>query len=110
MNRIIIVILIALTTFINPAATLAATITGYVTDEASGEPLPVATVIVQDENRGTTTNLDGYFVIDFIDPGTYILEVSYMGYNSAEFEIEAFAGYSKPITVEISRGGWLAAA
>jgi len=104
MNRIIIVILIALTTFINPAATLAATITGYVTDEASGEPLPVATVIVQDENRGTTTNLDGYFVIDFIDPGTYILEVSYMGYNSAEFKIEAFAGYSKPITVEISRG------
>lgn len=104
MPKHIFVYLAASLFLLNLSGTYAATLTGYVTDEASGEPLPVATVVVIDADRGTTTNLDGYFVIDFIDPGIYTLEVTYMGYNNTKSEVSVYEGNSKPITIEISRG------
>ena len=104
MHKYKIFLLVASILLLNSEVSLAATITGYVTDEASGEPLPVATVVVKDADRGTTTNLDGYFVIDFIDPGNYRLDVSYMGYNNTETDVTVYEGSSKPVTIEISRG------
>ena len=83
---------------------IAATINGYVSDSSNGEPLPVASVVVKDSDRGASTNLDGYFVIDYIDPGVYTLIVSNLGYESIEMEVLVEAGLYDPLHIEIVRG------
>ena len=57
---------------------------GKVSDKKSGEPLPFVNIAV--ENRGTlvsggTTDFDGNYDIRPIDPGTYDLTVTYIGYQ-----------------------------
>ncbi len=82
----------------------AAAINGYVSDAANGEPLPVASVVVKDTDRGAATNLDGYFVIDYIDPGVYTLLISNLGYDGIEMEVLVNEGISDPLQIEIKRG------
>ncbi len=77
-------------------------IRGFILDEESGEPLPVANVIVKGTNRGGATNLDGFFTIPNMDPGKYTLHVSYLGYNSREVEIELKEGSIETFRIEIS--------
>ena len=54
-------------------------LSGSVTD-ANGEPIPGATIIVQETNNGTTSDFDGNFSIT-VDPNQN-LEISYLGYTS----------------------------
>lgn len=55
-------------------------IAGIVTDGQTGEPLPGVNIIVQDMFMGAATDLDGYYVILNVPPGTYTLETSMVGY------------------------------
>lgn len=79
----------------------AATINGYVIDATSAEPLPVASVVLKGTDIGASTNLDGYFIIDYIDPGVYTLVISYIGYHSSEKEIIVYDWISDPLYLEI---------
>ncbi len=54
-------------------------LSGSVTD-ANGEPIPGATIIVQETNNGTTSDFDGNFSIA-VDQDQN-LEISYLGYTS----------------------------
>ncbi|MDZ7694353.1 MAG: carboxypeptidase-like regulatory domain-containing protein [Balneolaceae bacterium] len=47
------------------------TITGTVTDEASGETLPGVNVIIQGTSKGAATNADGQYQITGLEAGTY---------------------------------------
>jgi len=53
-------------------------VNGTVTDE-SGLPLPGATIIVENSNRGVTTDFDGNFTIN--TQAGEVLIVSYVGYQ-----------------------------
>ena len=60
------------------------TLQGTVKDKKTGEPLPFVSVVV--ENRGTrvaggSTDFDGVYKISPIEPGTYDVTVSYVGYQ-----------------------------
>ena len=58
---------------------------GKVTDGASGEPIIFGTVAVYKNGTlitGTETDFDGNYLISPIDPGTYDVEFSYIGYQS----------------------------
>ena len=55
-------------------------ITGTITDAETGEALPGANVIIEGTTMGAATNLEGYYVILNIPPGTYRLKTSMMGY------------------------------
>ena len=46
------------------AAAQTGTIRGRVTDEATNEPIPFATVVLQDSRLGTVTDLEGAFVLE----------------------------------------------
>jgi len=62
----------------------AQTIQGTVTDEISQEGLPFANVILEQNNvqkAGTTTDLDGNYILTGFDPGTYDVRVGYVGYQ-----------------------------
>lgn len=60
-------------------------IVGVLSDkETSGEPLPLATVQLKNTTKGGTTDFDGLYKIDNVDPGTYTLEFSFVGYETLE--------------------------
>jgi len=56
-------------------------IRGKVIDEATGETLIGATVLIQGTTTGSTTDLDGAYAIGDLAPGTYRFECSYIGYE-----------------------------
>ena len=51
-------------------------ITGSVTRSDNGEPLLGVNVLVQNTFMGTTTGIDGQFIIDQLNPGEYTLVIS----------------------------------
>lgn len=57
-------------------------ISGRVSDAKTGEPLIGVNVIVENTSLGAATDQDGFFFIINVPPGTYDLEVSYIGYQS----------------------------
>ena len=68
-----------------------ATISGFVRDEATGEPLSYANVFIKDSNIGGITNLDGYYVLTRVPADSGEIVVSIIGFAmvTQEFEIEA---------------------
>ena len=52
-----------------------------ITDADTGEPLLGVTVLVQGTNRGTVSDFEGNYLIQNLDAGDYVLEVSYTGYS-----------------------------
>ena len=59
---------------------LQGTITGTVTDSVSGEPLPGVNVVISGTTQGTATGPEGTFTISNVEPGTYDLQASFVGY------------------------------
>jgi hypothetical protein len=57
-------------------------IDGTVRDAQSGEPLPGANVVLEGTRRGATTDANGYYVILLVDPGTYTITASMVGYDA----------------------------
>jgi len=64
-------------------------ITGKVTD-SNGESIPGANVLLVENSRGAATNANGMYTINNVEPGTYTLRVSFVGFQT----------YSDKITVE----------
>jgi hypothetical protein len=56
-------------------------VSGRITDEKTGEPLPGVNVIVEGLPFGAVTDLDGYFYIINVRPGNYTLRATLMGYE-----------------------------
>ncbi len=56
-------------------------ITGHVTAQKTGEPLPGVNIIVQDTNYGAATDREGRYTITNLPPGTYTIVASMIGYE-----------------------------
>jgi outer membrane receptor protein involved in Fe transport len=56
-------------------------IDGTVTDKASGERLPGATIVVVGTTLGASADLNGQYTILYVPPGTYNVQVSFVGYR-----------------------------
>ena len=76
------------------------TVSGTVTDD-NGLPLPGATVVVQNTNRGTTTDFDGKYQIQAIQGES--LTFSYVGYASQNITV----GSNATINVQMQAAGLL---
>lgn len=57
------------------------TITGTVVDGATGESLPGANVVVVGTQQGAITDTEGRFEITGIEPGTYAVRATFVGYE-----------------------------
>ncbi|HEV7347971.1 TonB-dependent receptor [Telluribacter sp.] len=79
------------------------TIRGKVVDEASGAPIPFATVVLPgtDPLIGTTTTAEGDFTIDKVPVGRYDLRITYLGYEPALLK-EIAVSSSKETFVNVS--------
>lgn len=62
------------------------TLSGKITN-SNNEALDQATVFFESTYLATVSNADGSYQIENIEPGTYTLRVSYVGYNSVSKEI-----------------------
>ncbi|MFH5883706.1 SusC/RagA family TonB-linked outer membrane protein [Halalkalibaculum sp. DA3122] len=70
-------------------------ITGVVTDQQSGEPVPGANIFIPNLERGTTTNVDGEYTLNNIPVGTYMVRVSYIGYTTIQQTIDVSTGQNE---------------
>lgn len=57
-------------------------IKGRIFDEINNEAIIGADIIIQGTTIGTSSDLEGNFVLDKLTPGNYNLEVSYLGYQT----------------------------
>ncbi len=53
---------------------------GKVFDEKTKEPLIGVNIILEGTDQGTTTDLDGKYILENITPGSYNISASYLGY------------------------------
>jgi len=55
-------------------------IQGKITDVVTNSPLPGANIIINTDNKGTISALDGTYQIAVPEPGNYTISCSFMGY------------------------------
>lgn len=72
---------------------------GTITDEATDEPLYPATIKIGE--TGTISDLDGTFQLT-LDPGTYQLEFSYIGFESVSQEVTLAANETQEIQISLT--------
>ncbi|MBZ0198843.1 MAG: TonB-dependent receptor, partial [Ignavibacteriaceae bacterium] len=60
-------------------------ITGKVFDAKNNEPLPGVNVIIKGTYYGAATDLGGNFTIKNISPGSYNVDISFIGYKTTQF-------------------------
>ncbi|MBI2950957.1 carboxypeptidase-like regulatory domain-containing protein [bacterium] len=69
---------------VSPAGVEAGTtgkVTGVVKDATSGEPLPGVSIVIVGTRRGAVTDASGTYIILSVEPGTYTLTATLVGYQ-----------------------------
>lgn len=82
------------------------TIKGKLIDGSTSEELAFASVVVKGTTKGVTTDIDGSYELE-IEPGTYTLSFSYVGYQEAEKQVTVKANETVTVNVEINPGSQL---
>ena len=72
-------------------------VSGHIRDTNTGEELIGASVLVKALNKGTVTNLYGFYSVS-LPPGDYELVYSYVGYQPQQFTVQL----NKNLTIDIS--------
>jgi len=77
------------------------TVSGNVTDADTGLPLLGVSVIVKGTQNGTTTDFDGLYTLENVDPKA-ILVFSSLGYGSSEVSVDGRSSISVALNEEAS--------
>ena len=83
-----------------------ATLTGTVVDTQDGSTLVGANVALREVDSpqvvdGTATDVQGTFRLTGLSPGQYLMEVRFVGYQTAERTLTLEAGESRDLTIEL---------
>lgn len=81
-----IVCLMAFVCMATVASAQSGRIQGRITESGTGETLIGATVLVQGTSQGASADIDGFYRILNVRPGTYTLEFRYVGYSTRVVE------------------------
>lgn len=63
------------------------TIIGVITDSLTNKPLTGTNVYLEGTAFGSSTDIDGFYRIEGVPNGTYLLRISYIGYQTQDMEI-----------------------
>jgi len=82
-------------------------INGVVYDASTGQPLTAADITILNTSLGSATDENGKFIIPGLKSGTYLLNISYIGYKSVQKKVDLTAGkriflqiYLKPVAID----------
>ena len=64
------------------------TIRGFVYEESSEEAIIFANIFIEDTDLGAVSDDNGYFIVSDIPFGKYLINVSFIGYESFSLSIE----------------------
>jgi TonB-dependent receptor len=105
-NRILSILIITISLFINQVYAAVANVEGFVKDKETGDVLLGANVVLLNTSMGAATDNHGKYIIQNVPPGTYTLRASYIGYNSEDVTIDVTEGKTiehnfglQPVTV-----------
>lgn len=84
-QRYIVLIFVLLTNILNVVAQQGG-IRGFVYEKTSGEPIAFATIYVYGTNQGAVTDINGFFIVNKLEKGTYKVRISCVGYDSLQVE------------------------
>ena len=92
LSRILALLAIGMISLMGSAKAQNVTVSGRVTDLKTGEAMPFVNVALMRPAdtvfmRGATTGLDGEFEIRAVTPGSYLLQASFVGYESYQQEL-----------------------
>ncbi|HER40750.1 MAG TPA: carboxypeptidase-like regulatory domain-containing protein, partial [Salinimicrobium catena] len=78
-------------------------IAGKLTDkEMNGEPLPFANILIKETTKGATTDMDGLYSLNGLEPGKYTLVFSFVGYKTIEVpNVAVVAGKVTEVNTEL---------
>ena len=75
---------------------------GRIIDERTKEGLPSANVLVKGTYYGAASDFDGNFIIQKMNPGTYVVEVRLLGYKVMQFPaVKITAGDTTTLDVKL---------
>ena len=63
-------------------------ISGFVRDKSTGEPLPYTNVVILENQMGTSADVSGYYILPRTTSGNYTLRFMIIGYKTVEKKIE----------------------
>ena len=87
----------------SPALAQKGSVAGVVIDAETGETLVGANVVLEGTAVGTTTDLDGRYVLGPLDPGVYDVVYSYIGFSAKTVRsVEVAAGAATRIDVSLA--------
>ena len=79
------------------------TIRGRIID-ASKQTLPGASIYIENLRTGVTSDVNGYYTFSNLNPGTYTIKISYVGYSPVEMKITIPAGKTFEKDVVLNEG------
>jgi len=79
------------------------TIRGRIID-ASKQTLPGASIYIENLCTGVTSDVNGYYTFSNLNPGTYTIKISYVGYSPVEMKITIPAGRTLEKDVVLNEG------
>ncbi|MGG7037079.1 MAG: TonB-dependent receptor, partial [Flavobacterium sp.] len=83
------------------------TISGTLSDKDAGnQPLPFANVLIKGTKNNATTDIDGKYSVS-IAPGNYVIQFSFLGYETAEFPAKVIANETVIINKSLGTGGYV---
>lgn len=88
MGKKLLALLFAFTATLSFAQTRPGSLRGTITDAKTGEPVPFANVVIKDDAgsvlTGGTSDFDGQYNINPVQPGSYMVEASFAGYATVK--------------------------
>ena len=82
MNKARLLCLLALLVPATSALAQSGKIAGEITEAATGQPLPGVNVVIDGTSQGAVTDVDGFYSIIGVRPGTYDVRASFIGFTA----------------------------
>ncbi len=100
------ILLLSLLCSLNSFSQTKGTLSGTITDkEAKNAPLPFANILVKNTSIAVTTNENGTFNLN-INPGNYVLQLSFIGYENLEVPVTVKAGEITTVNKGMGSGNY----
>ncbi len=74
-------------------------ISGFIKDESNGETLIGVNISIRGTSIGTTTNKSGYYIINSVPVGEWVMAISYIGYEKKDIPLNVKMDESKVLNV-----------